>query len=143
MDEQASILAGVFARLEDLHAALKAFSKPVLHEGGRAPILRNEAISRFRELTDFYHPRAIWLEPSTCDQLNELVELLRLLLWQLSSNVTEEGEVGDRKRWVETYERINEDIPAARTAIDDEFRSVLGVATRSIGGRGATGSDAV
>lgn len=143
VDEQASILAEVFARLERLHAALDAFSKPVLHEGGRAPELRGEAISRFKDLTDFYHPRAIWLERSTCDRLNELVELLGVLLWQLSSNVTDKGEVADRGRWVETYERINREIPAARAAIDEEFRAVLGVATGATEDRHIGEPDAV
>ena len=127
VEEQASIIAEVFSRLERLHGALDNLAAPILHEGGRALALRETAIETFNEFTGYYHERAIWLERETCDKLNELVKLLGILLSQLSANLTDEGEVADRSRWVETYNRIKDEIPAARADLDTSFRSALGV----------------
>jgi hypothetical protein len=131
VDQQATILADLYAMLERLHGAVVALSKPVLHVNGGALRLRADAVSEFEQFEAYYYPRAIWLERGTCDQLNALLDLMRLLLVQLSSNLTAEGEVADRPRWLATYDRINADVPAARKLIEEEFRSILGVAKRS------------
>lgn len=125
---QASIVAGVFARLERLHEALRGLSAPILHkgEGGAIP-LRDAAIERFNEFTTYYYERSIWLDLATCDQLNDLVDLLKKLLTQMDYNIDASGQVKDRARWIETYERLQIDVPRARQSLDKEFRALLGV----------------
>ncbi len=114
---QATIVAGVFARLERLHEALRRLSAPVLHGGpGGAVPLKDAAVERFDEFVIYYYERAIWLDPATCDQLNALVELLKKLLTQMDYNLDASGQVKDRKQWIETYERLQQDVPLARGA---------------------------
>src|SRR6266852_3851039 len=104
---QASIVAGVFARLERLHEALRRLSAPILHKGeGGAEPLKDAAVDRFNEFTTYYYERSIWLDLATCDLLNELAELLKKLLTEMDYNLDENGQVKDRARWIETYKRL-------------------------------------
>jgi len=125
---QASIVAGVFARLERLHEALRRLSAPILHKGeGGAEPLKDAAVDRFNEFTTYYYERSIWLDLATCDLLNELAELLKKLLTEMDYNLEENGQVKDRARWIETYKRLQEDVPVARLALDTQFRALLGL----------------
>ncbi len=125
---QASIVAGVFARLERLHEALRRLSAPILHKGeGGAEPLKDAAVDRFNEFTTYYYERSIWLDLATCDLLNELAELLKKLLTEMDYNLDENGQVKDRARWIETYKRLQEDVPVARLALDTQFRALLGL----------------
>jgi len=124
---QASIIAGVFARLERLHQALIALSVPILHQGGNGPQLRDAAIKRHGEFIDYYYERAIWLDKDTCNRLNDLLRLLEQLLTRLNYNLTPDGSIVDRQRWSATYDQIQEEVPKARGALDEHFRQLLGV----------------
>ncbi len=125
---QASIVAGVFARLERLHEALRRLSAPILHKGeGGAEPLKDAAVDRFNEFTTYYYERSIWLDLATCDLLNDLAELLKKLLTEMDYNLDENGQVKDRARWIETYKRLQEDVPVARLALDTQFRALLGL----------------
>jgi len=125
---QATIVAGVFARLERLHEALRRLSAPILHkgEGGAVP-LKEAAIERFNDFTTYYYERSIWLDLATCDQLNQSVELLKKLLTQMDYNLDASGQVKDRVLWIATYQRFQEDVPVARLALDTQFRGLLGL----------------
>jgi hypothetical protein len=137
LTQQAEIIAGVFARLERVHESLRGLAAPILHQGENAPRLRDEAITKFNDFASFYHERGIWLERNTCDKLNELVVLLRQLLQELDYNLAPNGEITDRRKWSETYSRIQSELPDARGALDEHFRVLLGVSSGLIQPAGA------
>jgi hypothetical protein len=126
---QATIVAGVFARVERLHQALAQLSRPIEHKGGKAKALRDAAAARFEEFETYYYERAIWLDVGINTQLNELATLMRKLLNQMHFNLRADGEVADRPKWVETMTRLQNDVPVARGALDRQFRALLGVVT--------------
>jgi len=125
---QASIIAGVFARVERLHQALVQLAMPREHQGGKAMALRDIAAKRFEEFETYYYDRAIWLDVGTNTQLNELATLMRKLLNEMHFNLGPDGEVIDRTKWVETMTRFQQ-VPDARGALDRQFRTLLGVVT--------------
>ena len=124
---QASIVADVFARVERLHQALVQLAMPREHERGKATTLRDAAAARFEEFETYYYERAIWLDVGTNTQLNGLATLMRGLLNQMHFNLGPDGEVADRGRWVQTMDRVQKEVPAARGALDRQFRALLGV----------------
>lgn len=126
---QASIIAGVFGRLERLHESLRELAAPILHKQKGATELLTKAIEHFNDFATYYFERAIWLDESTTTQLNDLVALLRKLLQEMDYNLDPSGEIKDRARWVATYERLQKDVPLARNALDRQFRTLLGVVT--------------
>jgi len=128
--QQAAIIAGVFARLERLHRALRELAAPINHEPAGADPFPRAAIQRFEQFTNYYHERGIWLDPDTCTQLNEREALVTTLLTKLNYNLDENGQVADRRRWVETYDQLQKEVPEARAALDKQFRSLLGVGAK-------------
>ncbi len=126
---QASIIAGVFARVERLHQALVVLARPIEHKGGKAKALRDAAAARFDEFEAYYYARAIWLDVGTNTQLNALAMLLHKLLNEMHFNLGPDGEVVDRPRWVATMTRLQNEVPDARGALDRQFRTLLGVVT--------------
>jgi len=124
---QATIVAGVFARVERLHQALVVLARPIEHKGGKAKALRDAAAARFEELESYYYDRAIWLDLGTNTQLNALAMLLRKLLNDMHFNLDADGEVIDRPKWVATMTRLQNEVPDARGALDRQFRTLLGV----------------
>jgi len=126
---QASIIAGVFARVERLHQALVVLARPIEHKGGKAKTLRDAAAARFEEFEDYYYERAIWLDVGTNTQLNELATLMRKLLNDMHFNLGPDGEVIDRPKWTATMSRLQTEVPDARGALDRQFRTLLGVVT--------------
>src|SRR5436305_9345187 len=54
---QATIVAGVFARVERLHQALVQLARPIEHKGGKATALRDAAAARFEEFETYYYER--------------------------------------------------------------------------------------
>ncbi len=124
---QATIIAGVFARLERLHEALVRLAMPIQHQAGSAMPLRDAAAERYHDFEEYYYPRAIWLDVQTCTQLNELVILLRKLLNDMNYNLLPNGQIADRAKWIETYTRLQNEVPLARQALDRQFRALLGL----------------
>src|SRR6266566_2049598 len=62
---QATIIAGVFARLERLHQALQILAAPIHHADGGPGPLAKAAIEAHNEFVRYYHERAIWLDLAT------------------------------------------------------------------------------
>jgi predicted NBD/HSP70 family sugar kinase len=127
LERQAVIVSGVFARLERLHEALDALAAPVRHSEAGAVPLRDSAVQAFNSFTKYYHERGIWLDEEICDQLNQLMILLGGLLTKLNYNLQSDGSIADRRRWIESYDKLKEEVPKARTALDKQFRQILGV----------------
>jgi hypothetical protein len=125
--KQAVILAGMFARLDRLHQALVSLAAPIQHEAAGAEPLRVAAIESLNDFTKYYYPRAIWLNFQTCTQVNDLLTLLRKLLMDMNYNLQRNGQIADRRLWLETYQRLQAEVPLARQALDRQFRALLGV----------------
>ncbi len=125
---QANIIAGVFARLERFDQTLRILSAPIRHEtGGPGPLAR-AAIDAHNDFIHYYHERAIWLDVSTTEQVNAVLALMRRVLQEMDFNIQNEA-IADRSKWIETYGRLETEIPQARAALDRQFRTLLGVVT--------------
>ncbi|SRR6266566_996813 len=125
---QANIVAGVFARLERLHQALQMLAAPIHHQAGGPGPLVTAAVNAHDEFAHYYHERAIWLEVGITAQVNAVLALMRRVLQEMDFNLQNEA-IADRNKWIETYGRLNTEIPQARAALDRQFRTLLGVVT--------------
>ena len=125
---QANIIAGVFARLERFHQALQVLAAPIRHEDGGPGPLAKAAINSHNEFVHYYHERAIWLDVGTTEQVNAVLALMRRVLQEMDFNLQNEA-IADRSKWIETYGRLQTEIPQARAALDRQFRTLLGVVT--------------
>ena len=128
---QANIIAGVFARLERFDQALRILSAPIRHEAGGPGPLARAAIDAHNDFIHYYHERAIWLDVSTTEQVNAVLALMRRVLQEMDFNIQNDA-IADRSKWIETYGRLETEIPQARAALDRQFRKLLCVVTPAI-----------
>jgi len=101
---------------------------PIRHTDGGPGPLAKAAIDAHNEFARYYHERAIWLDVSTTEQVNAVLALMRRILQELDYNIRNEA-IADRSKWIETYRRLETDIPQARASLDRQFRALLGVVT--------------
>ena len=125
---QAAIIAGVFARLERLYEALRILAAPIRHQDGGPRPLVDAAVTAYNDFVLYYHQRAIWLDISITEQINDLDQLFRRVLREMDYNLQNDA-IADRGKWIETYGRLQTEIPQARAALDRQFRTLLGVTT--------------
>lgn len=125
---QAAVIAGVYARLERLHSALVTLATPLQHSEENINELRLGAVNAFNEFGAYYLRRGIWLDEETCNAINELHAELTKLLHKFYYNADARGMPADRKLWIESFNKVKEDIPIARGLLDKRFRQLLGVA---------------
>lgn len=128
LGRQARIIANVFARLERVHHSLKVLAAPIQHEGGKVAKLRDTAKADFEAFSKYYFERGIWLDADTCNAINELQLKLNKLLVKFDYNLDPQGKIVNRASWVESYNQVAKEIPAARTLLEERFRKILGVA---------------
>ena len=141
------VIAGIFARLETLHATVRSwfYSHEVVDdleaelEGkleGPLPDLkalrRPEFEQRAREASEqlqaFYFPRAIWLERDLCNVLNDLVQTLDMLLHVLDTEArVSRFEGGSDAKTRELATDLLRSVVEARTALESRFRGILGI----------------
>lgn len=130
-EKQARIIAELFARLERLHDALNVLASPVQHSSTNVNDLRSKAIERFDLFVGYYYPRAIWLDIETVEVINDIQTKLRKLLIHFNYNLDAQGNIADRKGWMDSYKQLQDEIPKARGLLDARFRHLLGVPERN------------
>ncbi len=129
--QRAHVIANIFQRLEELHAALR-WLDTVHATMGTAGVGDFEARARraIDELEKFYYPRAIWLERGLCDLLNNLISAAGLLLVVLDAEqkgvpIQIQGGPPDSSR--DLARKLSQNIVDARTALEARFRQILGI----------------
>lgn len=132
-DRQAEIIATIFAKLDHLHGAFREWTYPGAL--GQAPNMikrRDRAIDQFNKFVQYYYPHAIWLDEDTCAAINGILDQLRTPYYDFVVNTDQNGHPRDRDAWLKIYNKINREIPAARTLLDKRFRQILGVSSAGI-----------
>src|SRR4051794_25044227 len=89
--------------------------------------LRVATTKTFTEFAEYYHPHAIWLDRTTCDAINTIVDELNRNFVHLSFDVNERGYPRDLQGWKDAFDSVTEKIPQARALLEARFRGLLGV----------------
>ncbi len=85
----------------------------------------------------FFNQHRIYVPDRLCESLQAFVEKLRLPIVDFGvylriEHPNETSVEGKFKAWDAAWKSVKEDIPPLRRAIEQEFRSLLGAASRSI-----------
>lgn len=123
-NRQANIIANIYARLEQAHLA---FQRLVFEGRGPDKAHLKEAEQAYRELTEYYWKRAIWLDAATCNAMNEILAKFHSLHLDLTINVDAAGNPLDKATGKAVVKEVNEEIPRARTILQERFRRLLGI----------------
>ena len=125
--QQAEVVAEVFAKLEETHLAFRSlvsFFQPAdVDMRSRA----DDAWKAFQAFQRYYFTHAIWLDRSTCDAINEVLNRFHNAFVDMTLYLEDEGVPRNRERMMKAFNAITEEIPTARRALDEGFRRLLGV----------------
>lgn len=127
-ERQAEVIAEVYAKLEDLHDAIRFLAKlrPAPVEQERIDELENarqHAADASRELEHYFNRQSIWLDQETCERTQIIISLLKtttrglqyhLFGWQLPDERLDKIE-----------RQLADEIPGARRLLDHRFRTIL------------------
>jgi hypothetical protein len=130
-ERRADVIADVYAKLEDLHAALRQWNMLKDVGGTGTAAFKERAEKALRELDRAYYPRAIWLDRAICNQLNELLDgaggfrmLFQLLVGEdTGAELSINGKTVDLRQFAN---EVNQAAAGARGALDASFRKTLG-----------------
>ena len=132
-EKRTYVIATVFAALERVHAALRQWGTlrgMGMDKARLAATFESETRAARDKLTEFYYPRAIWLDQGTCDRINHIIDTLSTLLALLEAEakgVKLEFDIGgtptDRTNEVTT--ELLATVGAARAELDKTFRGIL------------------
>ena len=126
-ERQAEVIAEVFGRLERVHQAFKKWMSPMQPGGVDMFKLRDETAEAYLELVRYYYPHAIWLDPDTCNAINELIDGLWESFIDFAYDLDSDGFPKDKRQWVDTWKKVQKEVPEARARLDRRFRQILGV----------------
>jgi hypothetical protein len=127
-DRRARIIARVYAKLDQVHQAVREWTR-TLRAGQRRDMskLRDNTLGARNDFLEYYSRNAIWLDRSICDAINEVSSQLDQPAYDFMVEVDDKGFPNDRKAWLAATEKLTKDIPKARLALAGRFRSILGV----------------
>lgn len=126
-DRRAEVIAEVYARLDRLHLAFRRWASLMKPGNVDMKQLADDAAIAFNEFTDYYYPHAIWLTEETCESINRIVSKLHEIYVDISFDVDEKGFPRDKRLWLDSYKKLNEEVPQARRLLDKKFRALLGM----------------
>ena len=132
-EERAKVIAQLYKRLVDAHWHARGFVFSSEHN--RTPTQQEEFQKTAQEMFDvtfFIDQHRIYLPESVCTLLDKFVGDIRRIVHAtgIFTHVqypTVETLQQSEKTFTKAYEEFEKDIPAARRALEIEFRKILGV----------------
>jgi len=132
------VIATIFAHLERLHASVRQWSQRqalisidsevARKAAGTATAFAADARAAMEKLEAFYYPRSIWLERDLCDQLNNVISTLGILLTMVEGEaIGVKLQFGGKDSPAEVAAKLLEIVATARTALEEKFRGILGI----------------
>lgn len=127
-DRRARIIARVYAKLEQVHWAVREWTR-TLRAGQRRDLskLRDSALGARSDFLEYSSRNTIWLDRSICDAIHDIISQLDQPTYDFMVDVDDKGFPNDRKAWLAASEKLTKDIPKARQAMAGRFRTILGV----------------
>ena len=126
----AEVVAETYARLSNLASAVDRYVSPFEWEGGPSKKdLRMEVAKEMKYFTEYFRPRRLYLPKQIADRINALVDKLFSLADDFKWGVEAGGDErsSERDTWLKVDKAMREEARPLLTALEDEFRSILGV----------------
>lgn len=119
-DLSTSVISGVWDRLVEVYGSFVAWSSAYADENVDyldEPTQRREQVARhLSELSDYYFPRAVWLDHSTCRSVERFIEKSEGLYLELADEIKNRGY--SRRVRASMAERVSAELgPLKREAV--------------------------
>jgi hypothetical protein len=132
-EKRALVLGELYAQMAEAVKLTRSFVSPLELIGEKSK--QEQYRETMQKILDFYwyfDKHRIYLAQNQCDLIDAFVEKLREPSIDFSSylDVPEfDKEIMKEKRkvWREAWKSVEEKVPSARKALEDEFRQILGV----------------
>ncbi len=125
--KRAEVISGLYEHVVRAHRAVKYFVTPLRALG--APETSQRVASANKELGElytFFEEKQIYLPEQFCVGFEEFFDAIRSCAIALGNSRDEDGEIRDSKKWFGVFERLSNEAPSLRTALERELRSLLG-----------------
>jgi nitrogen fixation/metabolism regulation signal transduction histidine kinase len=126
----AEVVAETYTRLYKLASAVERYVGILEWEGGPSKQdLRMDVAKEMKYFTEYFRPRRLYLPKQIADRINELEKKLFNLAEDFKWGVEAGGDERSpgRDTWLKVDKAMREEARPLLTALEDEFRSILGV----------------
>ena len=134
---QATVIAEMYKKIAISIRKTRSFVSPVEWNGEEAKIDKYRiAMKEVIEAFTFLDENRVWLDEEACTKVSTLIDRLRepsidfhtyLEMEQYDSSIAKEK----MKVWRKAWKDVEELVPETRSALENKFRSILGVLNRS------------
>ena len=129
-EKRAEVIAQMDKYLAETTWAIEDFVQPFVDEPSRKEKY-DPAMNKIVECLRFLDQHKIYLPESLCNKLEEFIKKLRRLTIEVGVYERIEHPTNEtlQKKWKileQAWESVKQDIPAARRALEQEFRQILG-----------------
>jgi hypothetical protein len=131
-ERRAETIADVYRLLSAAETSVRSMVAP-FQPIGEAPADEKMAKSAKTpgELQTKFDAVRIWFKASTCETADAVLTELRQIHNHFNIVVRERTPQGEGKanptEWSKTWQRVEQDIPALKSALENDFREILGV----------------
>lgn len=125
-EERAQVIAETYALLKDVYLKIQDYVK-VFEPAGDKPRdeRRQIAVDAHLNLRDYYPKKVIYLPKATAERLESIDMALVQTFNEFVFSVDMRPN-NDSQKWVEIFERMRGEMKTALSALEDEFRELLG-----------------
>jgi len=133
--KRAEIIAELYGRIPRADKAIKRMTALGRMESPDKEVERKkkeeemaEAAKAYNELQDHFDRHRIFLGEQAAERCDQLLEHMRKAFFdfQYSKGVFTQGQI-DHRKWVDAWERITNEVPPVRAALEQDFRRILGI----------------
>jgi hypothetical protein len=134
-EKRGLVITDLYSNLDDLVKAIGAFVNILSYKGD--PSLQEKhkiAGESYKKFRQHYDKHRIFFSEDLCERIDTFVKDLKDPAIEFAVNL--DFDMQDKKKymgqdtskaWSDAYKKFRDNIPAARKAIENEFRAILGV----------------
>lgn len=131
--KRADVISTTYSRLIKAQRLAHSFASPVQYSDGiSAQVRYGKTLEALAEFFDYFDENQLWLPTSVCEKINPLVDGMRskTVMYGVFRDLRDEEMGADLRQrkdeaWRAAWKYFSEEVPAARTALEDELRSLL------------------
>jgi hypothetical protein len=130
-DQRAKVIADVYALLAPAEQAIRVMVAPFQQAGAPdGTTLMHNSAAAITALSEKFAANRIWFSEPTCKKadavLNEMLEIHNRFNIMARGGSGKNREV-NTEEWVKSWDRVKDQLPGLRGALEADFRTILGV----------------
>jgi len=131
--KRADVISHAYSLLVKAHREAHYFASPIQYSGGAE--VENQYVATLNALSaffDYFDENQLWLPTSVCKKITPIVDEMhsKIVMYGVYRKMSAEGMSADTQKnkdeaWQATWKFFREEMPVARTMLEDELRSLL------------------